>query len=160
VYEIDRHDRVVELVDVPQCDPGAPMPIVVADEGRVELAYVARSVRPASVEEDGVVVAVVRFERPRAHMFGPPNDEALSGHPLWGRGLRPYGAYRVERSSWIRAVVRMNAVHPRHRPERFAALTHYVFTFHDSTFECLAHGFQSETSGDDHAVTLSVRISP
>jgi hypothetical protein len=34
----------------------------------------------------------------------------------------------------------MNSVHPHHRPEACEALTHYVFAFHDSTFECVARG--------------------
>jgi hypothetical protein len=73
-------------------------------------------------------------------MFGSPNDEAFHGHPLAERGLGPYGAYRVEDSSWIRRLERMNSVHPRHDPERFRALTHCVLSFHDSTFECVAEG--------------------
>jgi hypothetical protein len=40
---------------------------------------------------------------------------------------------------------RMNAVHPRHDPQRFMAdLRHFVFAFHDSTFECIADSFESE----------------
>ena len=35
----------------------------------------------------------------------------------------------------------MNRVHEHHRPERYAELRHYVFAFHDSTFECVARGF-------------------
>ena len=70
------------------------------------------------------------------------DDEALHGHPLYDRGLRRYGAYELRHSSWVRALERMNRVHPRHSPERFARLRHYVFTFHDSTFECVAEGLQ------------------
>jgi len=75
-------------------------------------------------------------------MFGPPNDEGLHGHPLAERGLEPYGVFVVSPSSWLRALVRMNAVHPRHRDEHFDGLCHFVFTFHDSTFECIARGFK------------------
>jgi len=35
----------------------------------------------------------------------------------------------------------MNSVHRCHDPETFKALTHYIFTFHDSTFECVAASF-------------------
>ncbi len=38
----------------------------------------------------------------------------------------------------------MNAVHDGHSPEQFAALRHYVFAFHDSTFECVAEGVTAE----------------
>jgi hypothetical protein len=88
--------------------------------------------------EDGEVMAVIRFAGRCAHLFGPPNDEAFDGHPLASRGLHPYGSFRIRRSSWIRSLERMNAVHPHHRPDPFRELQHFVLSFHDSTFECVA----------------------
>ncbi len=35
----------------------------------------------------------------------------------------------------------MNSVHPCHRPEGYAKLRHFVLAFHDSTFECVARGY-------------------
>jgi hypothetical protein len=89
----------------------------------------------------GEPVALVSFTQPYAHMFGPPNDEAFSGHPLASRGLRPYSVSEIRESSWIRRLERMNAVHPYHKPERFADYRHFVFAFHDTTFECIARAF-------------------
>ena len=38
----------------------------------------------------------------------------------------------------------MNAVHPNHDRARFLARRrHFIFAFHDSTFECIAEGFTS-----------------
>jgi hypothetical protein len=79
-------------------------------------------------------------------MFGPPNDEAFHGHPLSKRGLHPYGAFRIEESSWIRNLERRNSVHRFHRPERYWKLQHLVFAFHDSTFECVCDGFDVRTT--------------
>src|SRR5260370_31235264 len=87
--------------------------------------------------------AIVQFHRPRAHMFGPPGDETLSGHPLAGRGLRTYAIHEVLSSSWVRQLEKMNSVHPRHNPKMYDDLKHYVFAFHDSTFECIARGFDA-----------------
>lgn len=86
-------------------------------------------------------VALVEFTHAMAHMFGPPNDEAFSGHPLASRGVGPYSVHEVHHSSWIRRLERMNAVHPYHRPERFAHYRHFIFAFHDTTFECIAETF-------------------
>jgi hypothetical protein len=94
---------------------------------------------------DGEPVAMVEFDGYSAFMFGPPNDEAFDGHPLAERGLRPYAVFEVVHSSWIRRLERMNSVHPCHRPEAFADLKHYVFAFHDSTFECVARSFSVRT---------------
>ena len=152
VYEVDREDRVVEIADVPRSSVGAPLPVVVAAEGRLLLAYVAEvedpswnggTPRSVTAESDEPAVRAL-FEDPRAHMFGPPNDEAFRGHPLAARGLEPYGVFRIERSSWIRRLERMNRVHPQHSPAAFEELSHFVFAFHDSTFECVAQRFTAE----------------
>jgi len=131
------------LHDVPKADPGAPDPMVFAREGRLLLAYWQIDDSPHSTTT--APLAIVRFTRPRLHIFGPPNDEAMSGHPLAARGLQPYSAFRVDDSSLIRSLERMNSVHPRHDPKSFQSLSHYIFTFHDSTFECVAESFQSTT---------------
>jgi hypothetical protein len=99
------------------------------------------TVRVVGPDSENEHAAVVRFSRPYASMFGPPNDEAFSGHPLSGRGLHPYSAFEVHHSSWIRALERMNAVHPLHRPDHFAAFRHFVLALHDTTFECVAQSY-------------------
>ncbi len=71
-----------------------------------------------------------------------PNDEAISGHPLYAKGLKPYGAYRVEESRWLAELGKRNSVHPYHEKSKFlAGKTHYIFTFHDSTLEAIAKDF-------------------
>jgi hypothetical protein len=150
MYQVDDKDKVMPLKDVPQSSVGAPLPLVVADEDRVVLAYYlqvkqpgwdgasVRIVDPLTSEQP---IALVRFNHCCVHMFGPPNDEAFAGHPLASRGLRPYGVFQIENSSWIRRLERMNSVHSQHNPERFWKLRHLIFAFHDSTFECICDGF-------------------
>lgn len=100
------------------------------------------TVRVVGERTTGEPVALVEFTHAYAHMFGPPNDEAFGGHPLAARGLRPYRVYEVRGSSWIRGLEHMNAVHPYHRPEHFARYRHFIFAFHDTTFECVAEAFR------------------
>lgn len=154
MYEVDAQDEVVELSDAPRPDIGAPLPLVLADEHHLLLAYLVSEPDPAwegsyttivSPDSDGLTVAIVHFRRPSAHLFGPPNDEAFAGHLLASRGLRPYRVFEVRHSSWLGKLERMNAVHPQHDRERFlAGRRHFVFAFHDSTFECVARGFEVE----------------
>lgn len=151
MYTVDDRDIVVELTDVPQSSVGAPCPMVLASEGWLRLAYYleqsdedwdGKTVRMVSETTEGELCALVLFKGIRAHMFGPPNDEAFSGHPLASRGLGPYAVFEVQNSSWIRGLERMNSVHPSHSAARFRAYKHYVFAFHDSTFEAVAEGFE------------------
>lgn len=154
VYEVDERDTVIALHDAPQPDVGAPLPHLVCDEHHILLAYLINEPDPAwdgshvnivGPGSDGHSIAVVRFERPYAQMFGPPNDEAFHGHPLSARGLRPYAVFEIKNSSWLRRLERMNSVHPYHDRERFLAnRRHFIFAFHDTTFECIAQEFTFE----------------
>lgn len=153
MYEVDERDEVHELSDVPKPDIGAPLPHILADEENLLLAYGVSehdpdwdgtTVNVVSRETDQAII-LVRFQSCGAHFFGPPNDEAFHGHPLASRGLAPYSVYEIRHSSWIRRLERMNAVHPCHDPDLFlSSLRHYIFAFHDSTFECIAEGFTCE----------------
>jgi len=109
--------------------------MVLSGEGTLVLAYYV-------IDHEDEQVAMIHFHICYASMFGPPNDEALLGHPLYGRGLQSYSAYLVEGSSWIRSLEKMNSVHPYHRAEAFARRKHFIWTFHDSTFECVADGYE------------------
>ena len=150
LYAVDGQDTVSELPRVPQSSVGAPLPVVLADEHRLLLAYLGERVHEThggtvihivDPRTQGETVVLAEFARYAAYCHGPPNDEAFAGHPLASRGLHPYGALEVRRSSWVRALERMNRVHPHHRPERYARLRHFVFAFHDSTFECIAEDY-------------------
>ena len=154
MYEVDRKDKVIELGDVPQSSVGAPIPIVLADEHTVLLSYYLQdtpegwdgtTVRVVSSETEGEPVAIVKFNWCYAHMFGPPNDEAFEGHPLSSRGLQPYGAFEIQSSSWLRKLEKMNSVHSYHDKTNFMEnKKHFIFSFHDSVFECIAKNFQVE----------------
>ena len=150
MYEVDELDKVVELKDLPQSNVGAPIPLVISDEQHTVLAYYLQktppdwsgeAVRVLGMDDADEPIGIVRFNFCYASMFGPPNDEAFSGHPLASRGLGPYGTYRIESSSWIRRLERMNSVHEYHQPERFSERHHFVWSFHDSTFECICNSY-------------------
>jgi hypothetical protein len=150
MYEVDEQDRVIGLKDIPRSSVGAPVPIVLANERRVILAYLIQEKRPiwemskeqlAATQDFREEIAMIRFDLCTSHMWGLPNDEVLHGHPLAARGLSCYGGFKVENSSWIRALERMNSVHRLHDPARFWRKQHLILTFHDSTFECVCERF-------------------
>lgn len=151
MYEVDDQDRVVRLDELPQSSVGSPTPQVLATEADVVLAYYVQErefwpkPRRVNSETFDELVALVRFHGCIAHLWGPPNDEAFSGHPLASRGLQPYGIFRIENSSWIRKLERMNRMHRLHKPERYWQRQHLIFTFHDSTFECVCNTFEVAT---------------
>jgi hypothetical protein len=133
MYSIDGKDSVVTLSEIPRPEAGASSPVVYASDGTLAVAYYTTPADDA--------VALISFTMPHVHLFGAPNDEALDGHPLYERGLTFYAAFEVRDSSWLRSLERMNRVHMFHDPARFAVYRHFIITFHDTTFECIAEGF-------------------
>lgn len=135
MYAVDRHDKVVPYADLPQSST-VEGPLIIATDNALVLAY-----ELAPVAQDGPeTIVVVKFEGPRCHYLGGPNDEARTGHPLMGRGLDFYGLYEVRNSSWIRSLEKMNRVHPRHNARLYEGLRHFIICFQDATFECIARG--------------------
>ncbi|MBI2738021.1 MAG: hypothetical protein HYX38_15930 [Rhodospirillales bacterium] len=137
MYTVDSHDRLEELKDFPLQSGGAPTPLVLADDNEMVLAYL---LHPTCEE-----VAIVEFDGVTAHYLGVPNDEAIRGHALFERGLNSGRAYEVRDSSWIRALERMNRVHPKHHAALYSHCRHFIVTFHDTTLECVANGIRRIT---------------
>lgn len=147
-------DEWAEVFDFgPRWSAGAPLPQVVANESGGFLVYLmeesdpgwdgrtTRSVDPGRGEE--WPLAIVSFQ---GHVrFGGPNDEVLSGHPLYGRGLEFYAAHRIHNSRWIAEDRAINSVHPRHRPEAWDDTEHLLLAFHDSIVELMTDRYEVST---------------
>jgi len=144
-------DKVVEITDAPQSSVGAPIPIVMSDESDLYVAYYLQNapegwdgttVKLMSIDSEGEPIAIVKFPSFLVYQFGPPNDEAFSGHPLYKKGLRPYGVFEIKASSWVDYFEKMNSVHPSHKKELFQKYRHFVFSFHDTTLEIISDKFE------------------
>ena len=150
MWPVPRKAALRDLPDIPECDPGAPCPMLVAGEGFVSLLYLLPDPDPdwdgttaqtIGFETPDRPVVAIRFDRPHAHLAGAPNEEALAGHPLASAGLHPCGVFEATGSGWIEHLRRMASVHPRHSDDRFRRLRHLIFTFRDSTVEVAADGY-------------------
>ena len=85
--------------------------------------------------------ALFEFQRCLLTRFGYPNDEARWGIPRFEEVS--YGIYEVQNSSWIKEVVHMNRFSFPNTTDNYVS-KHYLFAFHDSTFECLADDLKYE----------------
>jgi hypothetical protein len=151
-------------IDFPlRWDRGAPIPHLLMRERTAFLLFVlhndeselpARTVRVRQRTIDRPV-GIVEFHGCLIARLGHPNDEAREGHPLEGKGLGGYRAHEVLNSRWIAEHEAINAVHPQHTGNWHARLHHYLFGFHDSTFECIAAGYSAERL--DLAMPLALR---
>ena len=147
MYSIAEQDSVHLLEDVPQPSLTMPSREIYATSDRLVLAYHVQDPREDYTEgaahelgpvRIGLPVALITFKEPCAHILCPPAAEVLSRHPLAERGLEPFGVYEVQGSSWLRELQRLS---PAYRADRIAVSKHFVFTFYEEVFECVAAKF-------------------
>jgi hypothetical protein len=144
-------------VEIPglRWSPGAPEPIVLASERRTLFSFY-RSDRDVTDDNE---VQVGEFINCTAVSFGFPNDEALPGHRLWGRGLEYYALHEVLDSAWLEAIRSVERVHPRAAAIPFPETRHYVLTFHDTTLEALARQVQPMSTYATMPEAISAMVS-
>ncbi len=131
--------RIVELKDVFDMDSGAPEPIVI-DAG----FYTTVSFNKMwdGKEPYQPSCYTIKFLHCVYHSHGTPNDEALHGHLYYALGLKHYSFSVVEDSELIEKLRIINSVHQYYNPLKWAKYKHYIITFKDSTFECVAAGYE------------------
>lgn len=96
-------------------------------------------------------IAVVELKRCLLSRFGYPNDEARWGIPYYREVS--YGIYEVQRSTWIKEIVRLNRYRFPATKDDFVR-RHFLFAFHDETFECLADDLSLEVVNESYAVVF------
>ena len=134
---------------------GAPLPHLLVNDQRAILIFLVSqpdphwddtyvTIKDPADDAAAESLAMVEFSGCAAAKLGAPNDEVFHGHPLHGRGMEPYAAQVVRNSCWLGELEAMNRVHSMYDPARWRTLRHFVFWFHDKTFECVAESFTVE----------------
>ena len=103
--------------------------------------------------------AVVEFTACHITKFGYPNDEARWGIPRYQP--TSYGIYEVKNSEWIPEIVRLNRYSFPNTPDD-TTTRHFLFAFHDTTFECLADDMTIELTTEPYEkvfARISARLS-
>ena len=146
-------------------DIGAPTPKVLASEAFLMLFYFADQQSDEKnkilIERDVISdrgVAFIEFESYLNFKFGSPNDEVLYGHPYFNLGLRSYSFFEIQDSDWIAEVIKINSVHPRHSQDLFKDYKHFILTFHDSMFECIAKNYKLSFSNKSMGELISKQV--
>jgi hypothetical protein len=149
-----RGEQYAQVIDLGlRWDIGAPLPHLISNGSRTFVACRADQPDP---DWDGTCVTVVSPDDSHQSLFavieltgcaeirfGGPNDEAIGGHPLHGKGLAGYRAHEVVNSAWIENAIKVNSVHPNHSDTPFRELHHYILLFHDEMLEALARGIEA-----------------
>jgi hypothetical protein len=149
-----RGEQYAQVIDIgPRWDVGAPLPHLISDGSRAFVVCLASQPDPdwdgtyvtmvSPADQHPSLFVVLELRGCQEIRFGGPNDEAIAGHPLHGRGLDSYRAHEVLNSAWIEEAIRVNSVHPHHSDAPFRQLHHYALLFHDEMIEALARDIES-----------------
>jgi hypothetical protein len=129
-------DKVVLLDSVPHPAADAAEPFIVASDRRVILAYPIAEAdfeRFGPFDPDDDPFCTVLFPDCVFHRLGPPGDNDFEIHPLAARGLLGHSVHEVVNSSLAAEIAELASAG--------LAPRHFVMTFQDSTFECVASDF-------------------
>lgn len=149
----ENNEEYATKIEFPvQWDTGAPLPHLFQNDYSVYLSFHIHKVDPNwdgtyinvvdLKDETAVSLAVVEFKSCTIAKFGAPNDEVFHGHPLNGKGLEGYAPLVVKNSKWLNEIQSINKVHSQYNDAHWINRNHYLFGFHDTTFECIAESFE------------------
>lgn len=137
-----------EIKDAFKIDYGAPSPLIVANESNLVIAfYTTSEIASYELHErnacQDIGVVSIKFEGCLQYSFGIPGNESIYGHPYWKLGMRPASFYELKDSDWIESLKNIEQVHPSYDLKSWASYKHYILTFHDNMFQCVARDWVS-----------------
>lgn len=120
-----------------------PEPVVMSSDTELYVAFFAyRLVDEEHDKTSEEEIIVIKFQRPFKHTFGLPSNETIGTHPCYPLGLSYCAFYEVKNSYMLRELEAIQKSHDRFNPDDFKKFRHFILTFHDNTFECVAEDFQ------------------
>lgn len=130
--------RKVDIGLVPEAAISGAM--LLQDESSSYLLFNAMKITEDGRRKDAGV-AVIELVGCWYTTFGYPNDEARFGIPRYKNVA--YDVCEVINSPWIKEITRLNRYSFPNTKES-TKLHHFVFGFHDSTFECICQTLKVE----------------
>ena len=139
--------ELIEIKGLFEMDSGAPSPMIISNDNELFLSFYANKEPISTVPRQrniryDVGICVMKFKKYVKFTFGFPGDETIRGHPYRKLGMKSYSFYELKKSDLIKSLQEIDKVHPRHNREKWKMYKHYILTFHDNMFECIAQDFE------------------
>ena len=128
-------------------DHGAPSPTILSNDIELFIAFYADKENASTIPQERNMIYdtgifALKFTGYLKYIFGIPGDETIYGHPYSKLGMQSYSFYELRNSDLIKSLQDIEKVHPEYNAERWKMYKHYILTFHDNMFECIAQGFE------------------
>lgn len=135
-----------EITGLFDMDYGAPQPIVISSENDLIVAFYldSGSIPDELIERNTILdskIVIIKFNSFIKYTFGIPGNESIYHHPYSKLGLSSCGFYELTGSDLIEELEDIEKNHPYFNPDNWKMYNHYILTFHDTMFECVAKSF-------------------
>lgn len=142
--------NLIEINSGFQINVGAPEPILIANGNFLSLSFY--------IESDDEKTCTLLFRNYNYFRLGMPGNETLYGHPYKNLGLESHSFFELRDSDLIKNLRNISSVHPRHNPNNWLDMKHFILTFHDNMFECVAQDFEIKEGNASIYNQLSVTL--
>ena len=139
--------ELIEIKGAFDMDYGAPSPIIISNDGELFVSFYINketdSIEPYKrniVYDTGIIT--LKFKIYLKYMFGIPGNETIEGHPYSKLGMKSYSFYELKKSPLINDLKSIEKIHPYFDENKWTKYKHYIITFHDNMFECIAQDYQ------------------
>lgn len=120
-------------------DYGAPLPIIISSDNDL---YISFYVDDSSETEFKEKRLVMKFNLCLKYTFGMPGNETIYGHSYSKLGLESGAFYELKNSDLIEQLKEIDKIHSYYNHDKWKMYKHYILTFHDNMFECVAIDFE------------------
>ena len=139
--------ELFEIKGLFEMDCGSPSPMVISNDNELFVAFYAnRQTDTVEPHERNMVydtgIFALKFRLYLKYTFGLPSNETIEGHPYYKLGMKSFAFYELKDSDLIKQLESIEKVHPYYTPSKWIDYKHYILTFHDNMFECVAKGFE------------------
>lgn len=158
--------ELVEIKGLFEMDYGAPLPIILSSDNELLVAFFIDKENAYAIPQECDIydagVLTLEFKQCLKYTFGMPGNESMYGHPYSKLGMQACSFYELRNSDLIESLREIDKIHPFYNSERWKMYKHYILTFHDNMFECVARGFEiieEKTSFYNEASGMLVRLN-
>lgn len=139
--------ELIEIKGLFEMDYGAPSPTILSNDNELFIGFYAdkKSTSIIPQERNNIFdtgVFALKFNRYLKYTFGIPGNETIHGHPYSKFGMKSCSFYELLNSNLIKSLQDIEEIHPNYNPEKWKMYKHYILTFHDNMFECIAQDFE------------------
>lgn len=139
--------ELIEIKGLFEMDFGAPSPTILSNDNELFIIFYADKESESPIPQERNIVydsgiIILKFKGSLKYTFGLPGDETIHGHPYSKLGMKSYSFYELRNSDLIKSLQEIEKVHPYYNPDKWKIYKHYILTFHDNMFECIARDFE------------------